>query len=118
MQIHNEVHRLCRDGEHRVADQLCIGLADPDIQEDMLKDPNQQMTVEETIRFVEVRAAGKRSAVAMSTPATTNTNEEVDQEDAIPSGYKKQQRPVSKVTPPKYTHPQTPARNQKPGHPQ
>ncbi len=75
--------------------------------------PNQQMTVEDTIRFVDVRASGKRSAVAMSTPATTNTsNEEVDQVDAIPSGYKKQQRPVSKATPPKYTHPQTPARNQ------
>ena len=30
-------------GEERVADQLCVGLADPDIQEDLLKDINQAM---------------------------------------------------------------------------
>jgi len=86
-----------------VADQLCVGLADPDIQEDLLKDPNQHMTVEETIRFVEVRAAGKRSAVTITTPtsSTTSANEEINLEDAIPSGYKKQQRLQSKATPPK-----------------
>ncbi len=58
-------------GEERVADQLCIGLADAEIQEDLLKHPNQSMTVEETIRFVEVRAAGKRSAVTITTPTST-----------------------------------------------
>ena len=61
-------------GEQRVADQLCVGLADPDIQEDLLKDPNQHMTVEETIRFVEVRAAGKRSAVTIMTPTSSSTS--------------------------------------------
>jgi hypothetical protein len=35
-------------------DQLCIGLADSEIQEDLLKDPNQDMSVEEMIRFIEV----------------------------------------------------------------
>ena len=60
--------RINNQGEQRVADQLCIGLADPEIQEDLLKDPNQAMSVEETIRFVEVRAAGKRSAVTITTP--------------------------------------------------
>ena len=101
-------------GEQRVADQLCVGLADPDIQEDLLKDPNQHMTVEETIRFVEVRAAGKRSAITITTPTSSGTsvNEEIDLEDAIPSGYKKQQRPQSKATPPKSNRPQTHARNQ------
>ena len=72
-------------GEQQVADQLCVGLADPDIQEDLLKDPNQHMTVEETIRFVEVRAAGKRSAVMITTPtsSSTSTNEEIDLEDTF-----------------------------------
>ena len=73
-----------------MADQLCIGLADPEIQEDLLKDPNQAMSVEETIRFVEVRAAGKRSAVTITTP--TSTNVETDQGEAINSGYRQQQR--------------------------
>ncbi len=57
---------ISNQGEERVADQLCIGLADAEIQEDLLKHTNQEMTVEETIRFVEVRAAGKRSAVTPS----------------------------------------------------
>ncbi len=59
--------KINNQGEQRVADQLCIGLADADIQEDLLKDPNQAMTVEETIRFVEIRAAGK---VPLGTPVT------------------------------------------------
>ncbi len=80
-------------GEQRVADQLCVGLADQDIQEDLLKDPNQAMSVEETIRFIEVRAAGKRSAVTITTPTLTDTiTEGTDQEDALPSAYRTQQR--------------------------
>ena len=59
-------------GEERVADQLCIGLADNEIQEDLLKDPNQDMSVEEMIRFIEVRASGKRSAASMTTPTSVN----------------------------------------------
>ena len=54
--------RISNQGEERVADQLCIGLANAEIQEDLLKHPDQDMGVEDTIRFVEVRAAGKRSA--------------------------------------------------------
>ena len=68
--------RINNQGEQRVADQLCIGLADPEIQEDLLKDPNQAMSVEETIRFVEVRAAGKRSAITITTPASSNAIDE------------------------------------------
>lgn len=49
---------ISNQGEERVADQLCIGLADAEIQEDLLKNTNQSMTVEETIRFVEVRVGG------------------------------------------------------------
>ena len=93
-----------------MADQLCIGLADPEIQEDLLKDPNQSMSVEETIRFVEVRAAGKRSAVTITTPTSTNViDDETDQGEAINSGYRKQQRFPTPRTPAKAT---TPNRNQ------
>ena len=35
--------QICDQGEERVADQLCIGLADAEIQEDLLKHPNQDM---------------------------------------------------------------------------
>ena len=78
-------------GEERVADQLCVGLADAEIQEDLLKHSNQEMGVEETIRFVEIRAAGKRSAASITTPTTTNTiNEEGG--EAIASNYRRQQR--------------------------
>ena len=48
--------RISNQGEERVADQLCVGLADAEIQEDLLKHPDQSMSVEDTIRFVEVRA--------------------------------------------------------------
>ena len=64
--------QISNQGEERVADQLCIGLADAEIQEDLLKHQDQDMGVEDTIRFVEVRAAGKRSAVSMTTPTSTN----------------------------------------------
>ena len=110
--------RINNQGGQRVADQLCIGLADPEIQEDLLKDPNQSMSVEETIRFVEVRAAGKRSAVTITTPTSTNViDEETDQGEAINSGYRKQQRFPTPRPPAKAT---TPNRNQpthKPTHP-
>ena len=89
-------------GEQRVADQLCIGLADADIQEDLLKDTNQSMTVEETIRFVEVRAAGKRSAVTITTPTSINSLdnslEDADHGEAINSAYRRQQRQPNPVT--------------------
>ncbi len=63
--------QISNQGEERVADQLCVGLADAEIQEDLLKHPDQEMGVEETIRFVEVRAAGKRSAVTITTPTSS-----------------------------------------------
>ena len=45
--------RESNQAEERVADYLCIGLADAEIQADLLKDPNQNMTVEETLTFIE-----------------------------------------------------------------
>ncbi len=76
-----------------MADQLRVGLADAEIQEDLLKHPDQSLSVEETIKFVEVRAAGKRSALTMSTPTSTSSIEYEDEDsDAIISAYSKQQR--------------------------
>ena len=43
------------------------------MQEDLLKHPDQSFSIEDTIKFVEVRAAGKRSALTMSTPLSTGT---------------------------------------------
>ena len=85
--------RISNQGEERVADQLCVGLADAEIQEDLLKHPDQSMSVEDTIRFVEVRAAGKRSALMMATPTSTSSIEyEEEDSAAINSAYRKQQR--------------------------
>ncbi len=101
---------VSNQGEERVADQLCIGLADAEIQEDLLKNPNQEMTVEETIRFVEVRAAGKRSAVTITTPTSMNAVDDGDSGDALMSGYQHQQRRSTPRQPNKATRfkPQTP----------
>lgn len=79
-------------GEERVADQLCVGLADAEIQEDLLKHTDQDMGVEETIRFIEVRAAGKRSAVTITTPTSTNVIDDDEGGEAVMSGYRRQQR--------------------------
>ncbi len=50
------------------------------------------MGVEDTIRFVEVRAAGRRSAVMMTTPTTTSAIDEDETGEAITSAYRRQQR--------------------------
>ena len=84
---------ISNQGEERVADQLCVGLADAEIQEDLLKHPDQSLSVEDTIKFVEVRAAGKRSALTMSTPTSASSIEHEDEDSAaITSAYRKQQR--------------------------
>ena len=45
-----------------VRDALARGVADPDIQLDLLGDKNQDMTLEEVAQFIEAKEAGKRSA--------------------------------------------------------
>ena len=86
--------RINNQGKQRVTDQLYIGLAEPEIQEDLLKDTNLAMSVEETIRFVEVRAAGKRSAISITSPTSPASaiNEGGDQAEPINSGYRQRQR--------------------------
>ena len=85
--------RISNQGEEWVADQLCVGLADAEIQEDLLKHPDKSLSVEDTIKFVEERAAGKRSALTMSTPTSASSIEYEDEDSAaITSTYRKQQR--------------------------
>lgn len=82
--------------EAAVAAQLCIGLADGDIRLDMFKNPNEYMTTAEMIAFTEVRVIGTSSAASVGHRTTTGAIEEDrDQEDALHSTYKVQQRPPS-----------------------
>ena len=55
---HNDVHYT----DFIVRDVLAKGIADPDIQLDLLGDKNQDMSLEEVVQFVEAKEAGKRSA--------------------------------------------------------
>ena len=48
--------------EEILRDVLTRGVADPDIQLDLLGDKNQNMTLEEVFQFIEAKEAGKRSA--------------------------------------------------------
>ncbi len=76
-----EFHEKCTNCDHivdhsesRVSDQLCIDMADPDIQEDLMEEATKRMTVEQTLRFVEKKATGKRAAIALKAPTTPSTN--------------------------------------------
>ena len=98
--------------EDRVADQLCVGLADPDIQADLLKEPDRNQTVEELVQFIMVRVTGKQSFTTMTTPPQASNSAidgGADKGEALRSGYKRQQQhPPPKATPPKPNRPATP----------
>ena len=48
--------------ESRVSDQLCIGVADQDIQQDLLEEITKRLTVEQVLHFVEKKTLGKKAA--------------------------------------------------------
>ena len=52
--------------ENILRDVLTHGLADSEIQLDLLGDQNQDMTLEEVFQFIEAKEAGKRSAGCLS----------------------------------------------------
>ena len=86
--------------ESRVSDQLCLGLADPGIQQDLVEEIDKRLTVEQTLRFVEKKSSGKRTATAVKEPATPSTDAlETDREEVVSSSYKRQQRPQNQATP-------------------
>ncbi len=49
---------------------LCRGLTDTEIQMDLLGDSNQDMSLEQALKFVETKEAGKRSASRLLLPQT------------------------------------------------
>ena len=72
-------------------DVLCRGLEDSEIQLKLLGDKNQDMTLEQILRFVEAKEAGKRSATWLLLPHAT---------DAITcSKYKRQKRDAAEGPP-------------------
>ena len=48
-----------------ISDCIIKGLADSDIQLDLLGDSNQTKTLEETLKFVEAKESGKRCAARL-----------------------------------------------------
>ena len=60
-----ECHTSVNYTEHILRDVLTRGLADSEIQLDLLGDKNQDMTLEEVFLFVEAKESGKRSAARL-----------------------------------------------------
>ena len=71
--------------EHMIRDVVTRGLADNEIQLDLLGDQNQNMTSKEVIQFIEAKESGKRSAgqllEAQATNATRSQYRKSKQED-------------------------------------
>ena len=74
--------------DQMVRDTLVVGLADDDIRLDVFGQANQEMSLDETIRFIEAKESGKRSTGRMHyNPATVPTAI-----DAASSTYKHNER--------------------------
>lgn len=72
MKQDRDVHADVDYTEAMLRDVLCRGLEDSEIQMDLLGDKNQDMTLEEVLRFVEAKEAGKRSASRLLLPHATD----------------------------------------------
>ena len=68
-------------------DVIIRGIADPEIQLDLLSDRNQEMTLEEVLNFIEIKESGKRSATRLL---------ETQGVDMAKSHYKKQDQETMK----------------------
>lgn len=77
--------------DHMIRDVISQGLADKDIQLDLLGNSNQTPTLEETLQFVEKKESGKRSATRLSQTISGQTA-------AASSSYHKQKREKMKST--------------------
>ena len=76
--------------EENATGALIKGLADLDIRKQLLGEPNQLMTMEQAMAFVEAKAAGNRSAMQLETPQAT---------EAIGSTYRRQARAAYRPNP-------------------
>ena len=74
--------------DEEIKDQLSTGLADPEIQKEVLAQHKQCSTIEELVSFIEDREAGKRSQTALTSSSSVSKI----------SAYKK-----SKMKPPETT---------------
>ena len=77
--------------ETMLRDVLCRGLEDSEIQMDLLGNKNQDMTLEEVLRFVEAKETGKRSASRLLLPHMADV--------VAGSSYRRQKRAVVKGLP-------------------
>ena len=69
--------------EEILRDVIVRGIADQDIQLDLLGEKNQNMTLKEMIEYIEAKESGKRSAFRLLDPQNTDT---------ISSSYKRRER--------------------------
>ena len=76
-------------------DTLIRGMADPDIQLDLLSHKDQNMSLEDILQFVEAKEAGKRSASRLLDTHITEAASNVV--DASSSTYKKAKRNALKI---------------------
>ena len=74
--------------DHMIRDTLIVGLADDDIRLDVLGQTNQEMSLDETIRFIEAKESRKRSAGRMN-PTPTAVPAAID---AASSTYRQMER--------------------------
>ena len=58
--------------EVEIVDQLCAGIADPDIQKDVLGQVEKHPQLDELITFIAAREGGKRSQSALGSSATVS----------------------------------------------
>ena len=58
--------------DEEIMDQICTGLADAEIQKEVLALRKQNQTIEELVGFIEDREAGKRSQTALSSSASVS----------------------------------------------
>jgi len=71
--------------KHVLRDVLTMGIADPEIQLELLSQANQDMTLEEAFQFVDAKESDKRSAVKLSSQSV----------DSMRSSYRRQkQEPI------------------------
>ena len=68
-----------------VRDALIRGLGDSDIQQDVLGHNDQDMTLEDTIKFIEAKEAGKRSQATLQNPsaATVSSYKQTDKDQQV-----------------------------------
>ena len=79
-------------------DVIVMGVADSDIQLDLLSDKNQNMTLEEIFQFVDAKEAGKRSS-SFDCKGNETTLPLLDRHDKSYTSVKIQTNSFSAATP-------------------